>query len=210
MRTLRFLLGLWLAAQAATAAADAFDYYTFAITLTPAFCDQNPKMRNSLECRARRPLSVHGLWPEKVKGPSPEDCRGPVFALSKEREKSLHALMPDVSLRKHEWDKHGRCSGLDAETYFGMIEKEFYDVKWPAQVQAQGRDRIIERDLILREFHRLNPGFPARGLVLRCTRKGRPQLLTEVRICLTPAGQPTECAVNYTPNCPVAVKIRGN
>jgi ribonuclease T2 len=204
----RLLLALWLAGQATTAAAEAFDYYTFAVSLTPAFCDQNPKWRNSLQCRNRMPVSVHGLWPEKREGRAPAGCAGGPLTLSPGLERNLRGAMPDAGLRQHQWKKHGRCSGLDAERYFALLEKEFMELKWPAQLQSPGRDTIVERDLVLREFHRLNPGFPARGVMLRCEAKGRPPLLTEVRVCLTPAGQPTECVANFRPNCPAAVKIR--
>lgn len=208
MRLPRLLFGLWLGLQAAVAAADGFDYYTFAISLTPAFCDQNPKWRDSLQCRDRLPFSVHGLWPERREGRAPENCSGAPLALSPALERDLRGIMPDGSLRKHEWNKHGRCSGLAAEAYYRLVEREFLDLKWPEVLQPRGRDNIVERDLVLREFRRLNPGFPERGVVLRCEQRQRPPLLSEIRVCLTPAGKPTECAANFRPNCPTAIKIR--
>lgn len=208
MRLLRPLLGLWLCAQSLSAIAESFDYYTFAITLTPAFCDENPQWRDSLQCRNRPPFSVHGLWPEKTRGRAPESCAGGPLRLTPALEKNLRGVMPDPGLRRHEWHKHGRCSGLDAPAYFSLVEKEFLQLKWPELLQPRGRDAIVERRAVLREFHRLNPGFPERGVVLRCSSKGRPPLLSEIRVCLTPAGKPTECAANYRPNCPTALKIR--
>jgi ribonuclease T2 len=220
MRILPFLLALWLPAMAAAAApvapaapavpvAGEFDYYTLAISLTPAFCSQHPELRNTQKCRARRPLTVHGLWPTKLKGPAPEFCAGSALALSPEREQGLRDIMPDASLRRQQWEQRGRCSGLVADHYFAMVEKEFHDLKYPALLQRPGRTRIVKREALLAEFHRLNPGFPARGLVLRCTNKGRPQMLTEIQVCLTQDGFPAECAANFTPNCPVSMKIRG-
>lgn len=208
MRLLQLLLGLWLGTQAAPAVADSFDYYTFALSLTPAYCDQNPKWRNSLQCRDRLAFSVHGLWPERRQGRAPESCSGAPLALSPALEKDLRGIMPDGGLRKHEWNKHGRCSGLAPEAYYRMIEREFFDIRWPELLQPRGRDTIVERDVVLREFRRLNPGVPERGVVLRCEKGPRPPLLSEVRVCLTPDGKPTACAANFRPNCPVAVKIR--
>lgn len=208
MRPLRFLLALWLCGLAAPAAAEGFDYYTFAISLTPAFCDENPKWLDSLQCRDRPPLAVHGLWPEKAAGRAPANCSGAAFALSAARQKSLRGIMPDGGLRQYQWKKHGRCSGLAPEAYFALVEREFMELKWPELLQPRGRDIIVERAAVLREFRRLNPGFPERGVVLRCADGKRPPLLSEVRVCLTPDGRPTECSSNYRPNCPVAVKIR--
>lgn len=208
MRMLRFLLGLWLGSQAVTASAESFDYYTFALSLTPAFCDQNPKWRNSLQCRDRLPVSVHGLWPERKQGRAPEHCSGAALALSPGLERNLRGTMPDRGARDYQWKKHGRCSGLSPEAYFSVVDREFLELKWPALLRPQGRDTIVERDVVLREFRRLNPGFPARGVMLRCEQGQRPPLLSEIRVCLSPDGRPAECVANFRPNCPVAVKIR--
>ena len=208
MRRLHLILALWLGLHALPARAEGFDYYTFAISLTPAFCDQNPKWRNSVQCRERLPLSVHGLWPERKQGRTPENCSGGVLALSPTLEKNLRGTMPDASLRQYQWKKHGRCSGLAPEAYFAMIDREFMEMKWPDLLKPRGRDTIVERDVVLREIRRLNPGLPERGVMLRCEKGGRPPLLNEIRICLDASGRPADCAANYRPNCPVALKIR--
>lgn len=200
------LTGLWLGAAPALAAP--FDYYTFALSLTPAFCDQNPKWRDSRQCRDRLPVAVHGLWPERHQGKAPESCPGGGLMLSSTLERRLRGIMPDLGLRHYQWRKHGRCSGLAAEDYFALVEREYLQLKWPAALQAQGRDVVIERQALLRDFHRLNPGFPERGVVLRCARDGRPPLLQEIRVCLTPQGVPTGCVANFRPNCPTAVRVR--
>lgn len=208
MRFLRYCLGLLIVISAPAVLADAFDYYTLAISLTPAYCDQNPKWRDSLQCRDRLPFTVHGLWPERVQGRSPADCAGSRLLLSAAEEKNMRGIMPDAGLRQHEWKKHGVCSGLEPGAYFGMISREFMQLKWPPVLQPAGRDTVLERAVVLREFRRLNPAFPERGVVLRCEGRDRPPLLSEIRVCLSPAGQPMECAANFKPNCPLAVKIR--
>lgn len=204
----RFLLSALLLATSLAAVAGSFDYYTLAVSLTPAYCDRNPKWRDSLQCRDRLPFTVHGLWPERTSGRALADCAGVRLSLSAVEEKNLRGIMPDGGLRQHEWKKHGACSGLEPGAYFALLSREFRQLKWPAQLQVQGRDAVIERAVVLREFRRLNPGFPERGIVLRCEGRDRPPLLSEIRVCLTPAGEPTECATNVKPDCPVAVKIR--
>jgi ribonuclease T2 len=189
-------------------ATPAFDYYTLAVSLTPGFCDQNPKWRDSRQCRDRFALSVHGLWPEKAQGRSPSSCAGGALLLSEQQQRSLRDIMPDAGLRDHEWKTHGRCSGLDGATYFNVTERYFRALKWPPMLKPEGRDNLLERDVLLREIRKLNPALPERGLVLRCERSGRPPLLTEIRVCLSPQGKPVECAANFKPNCPVVIKIR--
>lgn len=188
--------------------ADQFDYYTLAVTLTPAFCDLNPKRFNSVQCRDRKPVVVHGLWPERASGKAPAYCAGEPFAIGQRNEKLLRRIMPDAGLRRYQWEKHGRCSGLPPDAYFSVLTQEFDELKWPDQFSAKGRDLIVERGTILSELQRLNPDLPTRGIVLRCEGKDRPPLLTEVRICLSAQGVPVSCEANYRPNCPVAVRIR--
>lgn len=188
--------------------AGGFDYYTLSVTMTPAFCDLNPGKRGSTQCRERAPVSVHGLWPERVSGGRLEYCRGERFFVSSARERELRLAMPDKGLQRYQWEKHGRCSGLAADAYFGLLSREFNEVIWPASFRPQGRDVVVAREVLLTEFRRLNAAFPERGIVLRCEGKGRPPLLTEVRLCLSPEGQPGACRANYRPNCPAAVKIR--
>lgn len=190
------------------ARADAFDYYTLAVTLTPAFCDLNPKRFNSVQCRERKPVVVHGLWPESASGKALEYCSGEPFAIGQGTEKQLRRIMPDAGLRRYQWEKHGRCSRLSADGYFSILSREFDELKWPEQFKSTGRDVVVERSVILGELQRLNPGLPSGGIVLRCAGKERPPLLTEVRICLSAKGVPVNCAANYRPNCPVAVRIR--
>ncbi|HET8730613.1 MAG TPA: hypothetical protein VFM34_05820 [Moraxellaceae bacterium] len=208
MNYLRLLLGIWMAAQAATAVADHFDYYTFSVSLAPAFCDQNPRWRDSRQCRDRLPLTVHGLWPDAARGRAPENCAGADLALSPALEHNLRGTMPDEGLRQYEWKKHGRCSGLSAEAYFSLIDRTFSAIRWPDLLKPQGRDVIVARDSVLGEFRRLNPAFPERGVILRCESGKRPPLLSEIRLCLSADGHPVECAGSVRPNCPVAVKIR--
>ncbi len=203
-----FLLLLSAFARAGSPAESSFDYYTLAVSLTPAFCDQNPKWRDSRQCRDRFALSVHGLWPERVQGRAPESCAGGELRLTQVQERSLRDIMPDAGLRSYQWKKHGRCSGLDGESYFARTERFFRAVKWPDTLRPAGRDNLLERDVLLRDIRRLNPAIPERGLVLRCEKKGRPPLLTEIRICLSPQGRPVECASNFKPNCPVVIKVR--
>lgn len=208
MRVLRFFLPLLFLTNAWSAAADGFDYYTLAVSLTPAFCDQNQKWRNSVQCRDRLPLTVHGLWPEKSHGRAPASCAGGALLLSAAQEKTLRGIMPDGGLRQHEWKKHGRCSGLESGVYFDFLAREFMQLKWPERLQPRGRDIYAERQALLQEFHRLNPGFPERAVMLRCEGRDRPPLLSEIRLCLTPEGKPAECVANFKSNCPLAIKIR--
>lgn len=97
-----------------------FDFYLLAMTLHPAFCADGHGRK--AECRGDpRPLSIHGLWPERREpGQYPRDCPGPPLDLADELAAELRPLMPGMTedLHGHEWRRHGTCSGLGDDEYF--------------------------------------------------------------------------------------------
>lgn len=110
-----------------------------ALTWTPGFCATHPGAAATDECARPTPwsranLSLHGLWPQWdsycYRGPRPEkECRdwarlpGPWIGDPSVRRR-LATVMPgmDTHLDRHEWAKHGTCSGLTADAYFGLAE----------------------------------------------------------------------------------------
>ena len=74
---------------------------------------------------------LHGLWPQHERG-WPQDCRssdrgwvpGPVA------ERMLD-IMPSKKLIFHEYRKHGTCSGLGVDGYFGLARQLYEKVKIP-------------------------------------------------------------------------------
>ena len=100
-----------------------FDFYLLALTLHPAFCADGHAKK--LECRGGHspPISIHGLWPERLEPRKyPRDCPGPPLDLAADLKAQLATLMPGMAdgLHEHEWRKHGTCSGLDDDLYFGL------------------------------------------------------------------------------------------
>ncbi|CAI5722195.1 unnamed protein product [Hyaloperonospora brassicae] len=112
-----------------------FDMYILAQSWQPAFCFQKEEQYPG--CRApqrywRSHLTLHGLWPELAGSAPPSFCSGEAFdAETIERElgiDTLHEFWPDVKFQeaspkytdfwKHEWARHGTCSGLKQVAYF--------------------------------------------------------------------------------------------
>lgn len=113
-----------------------FDIYLLAQTWAPHFCCQNTDRCHTVPWAfSAKHLSLHGLWPGFSR---PRD--GQTFPQSCEAaQKLLPAFLPreyiDVApsftsydakarqatvgeLAKHEWKKHGTCTGLSPEKYF--------------------------------------------------------------------------------------------
>jgi ribonuclease T2 len=110
-----------------------FDFYLMAFSLAPSFCALSGAAQGKRQCddpsdaayRAT-PLTVHGLWPNR-RGVSvnrqPSSCSLERLSLSPALRRKLAVYMPGIAdgLERHEWEKHGVCSGLTPEAYFGKV-----------------------------------------------------------------------------------------
>lgn len=134
-RRLLLFLALWpLAASSAPAR---FDYYLLALSVAPAFCEDEPaRKRNFAQCRRlseaafkAMPLTLHGLWPNRLSRRHPAYCAGeadgafcalPAIRLPAESRASLGRAMPGAAdcLDRYQWAKHGSCSGMREDAYF--------------------------------------------------------------------------------------------
>lgn len=114
-----------------------YDYYLLALSVAPAFCEDEPqRKRGYAQCKAlsgsgfkAMPLTLHGLWPNRLDRRHPAWCGGetrgafcslPVVKLPAEARTRLERAMPATvdCLDRYQWAKHGSCSGLDTGAYF--------------------------------------------------------------------------------------------
>lgn len=120
-------------AAVAQLATPAFDLYVLAQSWQPEFCAGKPLPG----CAAPRPFwrshfTLHGLWPERERGSPPSFCAGEAFDERRvEQALGLDTLVefwPNVKAPegsddyagfwKHEWTRHGTCSGLAQVDFF--------------------------------------------------------------------------------------------
>jgi len=100
-----------------------FDYYVLSLSWSPQHCAQTRPAANDPQCAVPRRFGfvAHGLWPQYERG-YPSSCAtgaAPDAALVD----GMLDIMPSPTLVRHEWAKHGSCSGLDPAGYFALIEK---------------------------------------------------------------------------------------
>ncbi|MFO7541483.1 MAG: ribonuclease I [Thiobacillus sp.] len=114
-----------------------FDYYLLALSVAPAFCEDQPQRKKTYaQCRQlaepafrATPLTLHGLWPNRIDRKHPAFCGGesggsfcrlPALGLSPATRTHLARVMPGVAdcLDRYQWAKHGSCSGLGQADYF--------------------------------------------------------------------------------------------
>lgn len=170
-----------------------FDYYALVLSWSPTFCEG--KSDEGPQCNGKRPYAfvLHGLWPQYEKG-YPEACRigkkpwvpGPLID-------SMLDIMPSPKLVIHEYKKHGTCSGLDPNGYFGLARKLYKMVAIPPAYAAPQAEITTSPADIEQAFLKANPTLKPEMISVACGRRDRVQ---EIRICFTRDGQLRSCGRN--------------
>jgi ribonuclease T2 len=106
-------------------------------------------------------------------------------------------IMPTPGLVRHEWDTHGRCSGLDAEAYFTAVRRAFEAVTIPDAFRDLARAREVSVADLKAEFERANASIRTDGIAVVCD--GR--YLEEVRLCFDPTLRPRRCRGDVGDRC---------
>jgi len=197
------------AATAWTTLAPAAQRYVFAASWQPGFCETQPDKR---ECRNQSRKSfeatnftLHGLWPQQTDycGVPSSDINAdksgrwsslPSVDLSPALRARLDEAMPGTrsSLERHEWTKHGTCSGQDQETYYGNALWVLDELNQSAvrQLFASNIGKRVSQDQIRGAFDKaFGPGAGQRVRV-SCERDGSRRLVTELTIGLVGAIKP--------------------
>ena len=161
-----------------------FDFYVLALSWSPSYCaaaaERSPNRTPDQQCGGR-PFSfvVHGLWPQHEQG-FPSNCQVPSPRLNRAIVGANLDLMPSPRLIFHEWDRHGTCSGLSAEGYFGIVRKARQGVTIPQEYTDLDKPMMVSPGDVGAAFIKSNPGLSKNGLDVACDSRW----LTEVRICL--------------------------
>ncbi|MBA4335071.1 MAG: ribonuclease T, partial [Methylobacterium sp.] len=88
---------------------------------------------------------------------------------------------PSEGLARHQWRKHGTCSGSSPSDYFADTRRAREKVAIPPALAKAGREQNWTAIDIERAFVDANPGLRTDMMSVAC-RRG---VLQEVRICLS-------------------------
>jgi ribonuclease T2 len=174
-----------------------FDYYALVLSWSPSFCAEGTH-DDSPQCSidAPRPYNfvLHGLWPQYGKG-WPQDCAvGNRPYVPDQLINQMLDIMPAKKLVIHEYQKHGTCSGLSPEAYFGLARKLYTSIKLPERFQSPGAWQTVTPDEVLGDFMKNNPQIKPEMIAVSCGGSG--SQLKEVHICMSRDGQPAACGRN--------------
>lgn len=163
---------------------EGFDFYVLSLSWSPSYCEAEGEDANHQQCSAGRPYAfvVHGLWPQFERG-FPENCPTPTDRrdLPETMLRALYDIMPSAGLIRHQWRKHGSCSGLDQQDYFSVLRAARESVAIPARFRHLGGYLTIDPDEAEDAFLKANPSLRADAVAVTCDRR----YLREVRICMT-------------------------
>jgi len=159
-----------------------FDFYVLSLSWSPTYCKQKGADANPHQCDVARPFRfvVHGLWPQYERG-FPESCKSAQQRIDRRIAIDMEDIMPSHSLVFHEWRKHGTCSGLTPEDYFGLTRRAYEKITVPAAFRTLTKRGKAAPETVEKAFRLANPGLSEDGIAVTCDRGE----LEEVRICFT-------------------------
>ncbi len=166
-----------------------FDQYILALSWSPAYCaESGSRPGNDAQCGPGRHFAfvLHGLWPQYNNGRWPQFCSD---AQGLKSPSIMLDIMPAPSLIRHEWERHGTCSGLSAEAYFSLARKAFNSIRIPARFESLSAPIVISPAELKREFIQANGKLKEDGVTVQCSAR----YLSEVRICLDKNLRPASC-----------------
>lgn len=175
-----------------------FDYYVLSLSWSPSWCALTGDARNSPQCDSAKDhgFTLHGLWPQNEKG-WPSFCQTAERAPNRKMTAAMADIMGTPGLAWHQWDKHGRCSGLSADQYYTRSRQAYDSINRPEVFRKLMKPLSFPATIVEEAFVNANDGL-ARDMVSVTCKGGHFQ---EVRICLSKDLKPRKCGTDTIRDC---------
>lgn len=159
-----------------------FDFYVLSLSWSPSYCEAEGGDANRQQCDGGRSYAfvVHGLWPQFQRG-FPENCPVEDRDVPNSTLRTLYDIMPSAGLIRHQWRKHGSCSGLSQDDYFAVLRAARETVAVPARFRHLDGYLTLDPDEAEKAFVAANPTLRNDAVAVICDRR----YLREVRVCMT-------------------------
>ncbi|WP_429923689.1 ribonuclease T2 family protein [Agrobacterium vitis] len=174
-----------------------------AVSWQPGFCETKP---DKPECKSQTAdrydashFTLHGLWPMRQNycGVAQADIDTdkksrwtdlPEVTLSAETRQALDRVMPGTqsSLERHEWIKHGTCTGLNQQDYFAEAIALIETLNGSAVnglFAANVGKAVTQEDVQTAFDASFGPGA-GRRVKMSCEQDGNRRIVTELTIGL--------------------------
>lgn len=179
-----------------------FDHYVLSLSWSPSYCAAERERRNEAQCSGERPYAfiVHGLWPQYTHG-WPEYCVSADRWVAEKTIDSVMDIMPSRGLIIHQWRRHGVCSALPQEQYFGLIRQLFGGLTVPEKYRAPVKDIVTSPEALKQDLLNANPGLDEAMVGVYCGNRRDRAHLVDVRICYSREGRPMSCTMDPRRQC---------
>ena len=191
-------LGTVGAAHARDYRAGVFDYYVLSLSWSPTWCAIEGDARAADQCDGRHDHGwiLHGLWPQYHRG-WPADCATTEHPPSRAMTRDMADIMGSAGLAWHQWNKHGRCTGLSAPDYYALSREAYGRLERP-EIFRKLKDSVrLPASVVEDAFLKANPRLTSDMLTITC-RDGRIQ---EARLCLSKSLDPVPCGRDVIRDC---------
>lgn len=177
-----------------------FAYYVLALSWNAAWCAAEGDARAAPQCEAHHDIGfvLHGLWPQHLHG-WPEYCATGEREPRRAETAAMADIMGSAGLARHQWTKHGSCSGLGPAGYFALARRAWEAVERPALLRRTDDPLRLAPEIIEAAFLEANPGLSPEAVTVTC----RDGLFREVRICLDRDLAPRRCTGPAARACPL-------
>jgi ribonuclease T2 len=175
-----------------------FDYYALVLSWSPTYCASSERSSPDPQCDRRDgrrfAFVLHGLWPQYERG-FPDYCatRRKPFVPQSLIDNMLD-IMPSPKLVIHEYRKHGTCSGLTPEGYYGLARRLFNQIQIPRAYTNPMENRMVAPADLVSDFLQANPKLKPEMLAISCGGTGN--RLREIRVCFSKQGELRPCGRN--------------
>lgn len=182
-----------------------FDFYVLSLSWSPQHCSTPAGEHDGEQCGGYRQYNfvVHGLWPQYDPRGWPQSCGGD-SSVSPALMQQMLPLMPSKKLIRHEYEKHGTCSGLGQDTYFQTLKQARGKLSIPKDYESPREAVRTSPATIKTKFVASNTGLSQDMLGIICS--GR--FLQEVDVCFTKDLNFRACGRGVRESCPAELIIR--
>lgn len=181
-----------------------FDYYVLSLSWSPTWCALEGDQRGSPQCSDQAGFGwvLHGLWPQYETG-WPSYCRSDAHNPSRTDTAAMADIMGSAGSAWHQWNKHGRCSGLSAVDYFALARDAYESAVRPEVFRKIKNNLRLPASVVEDAFLEADQDLSADQITITC-KSGRIQ---EARICLTRDLVPRDCGADVVRDCTMSDAI---
>ncbi len=181
-----------------------FDYYLLALSWNSGWCAIEGARKEAPQCvdEPKAGFTLHGLWPQYKDG-WPEFCSSskpnPPRGVTRDQAETFGSS----GAAWHQWNKHGRCSGLGYPEYYTLSEKLLNRYRAPEILMQIDEPLKVAPEVIEDAMRETYPELTGDKMAVIC-RDGKFQ---ELRICLDKDFEPTSCLGRAARDCEYAPEV---